>query len=710
VLAYKPNGYTQHLDNLLSLAGVGMQKFLETSGASNGADMAISPIFCDACGTENRAQAGYCYACGTSLLFNRRPNNPITNANNILPPQHMIKQRYQILAHIGKGGFGAVYRAADLQSPYRQIAIKEMSQQNLSQKETIEATGAFQNEALLLSTLTHPHLPRIYEQFAEAGRWYLVMDFIDGETLEDYLMKVVGGKLTVDKALSVGLQLCNVLEYLHSCHPPVIFRDLKPANIMLTPMGQIFLIDFGIARHFKPGQHKDTAALGSAGYAAPEQYGKTQSTPRTDIYALGATLHELLTGINPADNPFQFGPLNLPTHPAHRELEQLIYMMVQVDITKRPPSVAIVRQALENVVAIKAAMPTDTQAQLTAVTNGKRGGYILRQSQVHIPAQRRGITVAHSAVTPQPLSNTRFIGQRHTSHVTAVAWSTRGSRIASASYDKTVRIWDAIDGNNLLIYQGHWDRVLSVAWSPDSSLLASAGNDGTVQIWDPLTGNLNLTYREHTFPVLALSWSPDGKRVASACEDRTVLIWDTISGQTLHAYRGNNHRILAVGWSPNGKQLASAGEDKLVHVWTMQREKTNFLTSWLFHSRGKFTYRGHTGRINALAWSPDGQRIASAGADKSLQVWDVTAGRKYFVYRHPSATINCVAWSYDGRYLAMGASDRLIQVWDTITRNLVTTYAGHTGNITAVSWSPDGKFIASSSVDHTLHVWKVLFS
>jgi serine/threonine protein kinase len=616
-----------------------------------------------------------------------------------LPANYVIKNRYRVLAKVGRGGFGAVYKAADLQFGNRLVAVKEMSQQNLTPQELAEATNAFKNEAMLLASLTHPNLPRIYEQFNDGGRWYLVMDFIEGETLEDYMLKVAGGRLPVDKVLSIGIQVCTVLEYLHSRQPPIIFRDLKPANIMLTPSGHIYLIDFGIARHFKPGQSRDTSALGSTGYAAPEQYGKAQTTPRADIYALGATLHELLTGINPSDSPFNFAPLRLVQHPAHNELEQLILQMVSLDASKRPASVEQIRLSLENIAAFKASMPT---AQYRAISRAT-GGYQLTQSQ----PQRRGTTMAQPMVVPQPLSNTRFIGSKHTSRVTTVAWSVRGTRIASASYDKTVRVWDAADGTNLVTYQGHWDRVLSVAWSPDGNMLASAGNDGTIQIWDPLTANLILTYREHNQPVLALDWSPDGKRIASASEDQTVQIWDTITGQALHIHHTHGPRTLTLDWSPDGRSIASGGEDKLVHVWSLQREKVNFFTSWLFHSRGQFTYRGHFGRVNALAWSPNGQRIASVGSDKTLQVWDSVTGKKYFIHRNPSSTITCVAWSYDGRYLATGANDKLVQVWDTVTRNSVATYAGHTGYITSVSWSPDGKQLVSASVDHTIHVWHI---
>jgi serine/threonine protein kinase len=150
------------------------------------------------------------------------------------------------------------------------------------------------------------------------------------------------------EVLEIGLSLCVVLEYLHSRQPAVIFRDLKPANIMLTTSGGIALIDFGIARHFKPGQARDTMPFGSPGYAAPEQYGKAQTTPRTDIYGLGVLLHQLISGNDPSQAPFRFAPLHLQQHaPAVAELEPLIMQMVEMDATKRPESVTTVKAQLQ---------------------------------------------------------------------------------------------------------------------------------------------------------------------------------------------------------------------------------------------------------------------------------------------------------------------------------------------------------------------------
>ena len=226
----------------------------------------------------------------------------------------------------------------------------------------LEATTAFQREASVLSQLDHPNLPRLYEHFQNPGHWYLVMDFIAGETLEQYQSKAPNRRLLLSEVLDIGLQLCIVLDYLHSQQPPIVFRDLKPANIMRTPTGQLYLIDFGIARSFKPGQAKDTVALGSLGYAAPEQYGIAQTTPRADIYSLGAVLHQLLTTSDPSEAPFRFTPLRPQSSQSHADPgslttsmvdvlinkhEILIASMLAMDVNKRPPDVASVKEELD---------------------------------------------------------------------------------------------------------------------------------------------------------------------------------------------------------------------------------------------------------------------------------------------------------------------------------------------------------------------------
>jgi serine/threonine protein kinase/ribosomal protein L40E len=316
--------------------------------------------FCDTCGASNPITARYCQHCATLM--------PFRHTTGTLIGPVLLANRYQLLSCIGQGGMGAVYKAADTKFNNRPVAIKEMSSSGLPQARLQEAEAAFEHEAHLLADLLHPNLPRIYEHFAENDRSYLVMDFIDGQTLEEHLAKIGGGPLPVEQVAKWAEQLCDVLSYLHSHQPPIVFRDLKPANVMIGDSGHIYLIDFGIARIFKPGKQHDTVALGSPGYAAPEQYGKAQSTPRSDIYSLGALLHYLLTGSDPSEQPFFFRPasqLNSAVNPA---LEALLKQMLEMDSERRPASAQVVLQSLEQATT-KMTPATLAAATITTTTS-----------------------------------------------------------------------------------------------------------------------------------------------------------------------------------------------------------------------------------------------------------------------------------------------------------------------------------------------------
>ncbi len=299
----------------------------------------VQEQFCDTCGAANPPMARFCQNCATLL--------PFKHSTGTLAQQTVLGGRYQLLSCIGQGGMGAVYKAADTRFNNRPVAIKEMSSAGLPPARLQEAEAAFEHEAHLLADLLHPNLPRIYEHFTENERSYLVMDFIEGRTVEEYLVKIGGGPLPVDQVVRWAQQLCDVLNYLHTHQPPIVFRDLKPANVMMSESGHIFLIDFGIARIFKPGKQHDTVALGSPGYAAPEQYGKAQSTPRSDIYSLGALLHYLLTGIDPSEQPFFFRPASQVNPAVNPALEALLKQMLEMDSERRPASAQDVLQALE---------------------------------------------------------------------------------------------------------------------------------------------------------------------------------------------------------------------------------------------------------------------------------------------------------------------------------------------------------------------------
>ena len=330
--------------------------------------MAVQEQFCEQCGMANAADARFCQFCAAPLTFK--------HVTGSLAEQTLLSERYQLVSLIGQGGMGAVYKAVDTRFNNRPIAIKEMSRSGLTPARIQEAEESFEREARLLADLLHPNLPRIYDHFTQGERSYLVMDFIEGRSLEEFLESANGKPLPLDQVLDWGMQLCDVLSYLHTHHPPIIFRDLKPSNVMVSESGHIFLIDFGIARVFKPGQSHDTVALGSPGFAAPEQYGKSQSTPRSDIYSLGALLHSLLTGVDPSEQPFFFRPASQINPQVPPDLDILLQQMVEMNAEKRPASAQEVLKVLRMVDqqrisgTFSQTLPSYTSSPVSAGANG----------------------------------------------------------------------------------------------------------------------------------------------------------------------------------------------------------------------------------------------------------------------------------------------------------------------------------------------------
>jgi serine/threonine-protein kinase len=208
----------------------------------------------------------------------------------------IIIQRYRIVGLLGQGGFGAVYRAWDI-NLNRPCALKE----NL--ETGVDARRQFEREAQILANLNHPGLPRVTDHFLIEGKaQYLVMDFIEGQDLHELLHKA-GGSLPFSQALTWALQVCEALNYLHTQKPAVIHRDIKPANIKINPQGRAMLVDFGIAKVYDPNSRTTSGARAvTPGYSPPEQYGQGHTDAQSDVYALGATLYHLLTGIAPPDS------------------------------------------------------------------------------------------------------------------------------------------------------------------------------------------------------------------------------------------------------------------------------------------------------------------------------------------------------------------------------------------------------------------------
>lgn len=246
----------------------------------------------------------------------------------------VLNGRYQIIKMIGKGGMSTVYQAKNLTNG-NLLAIKDVERTGKDSNQAVEQSLV--TEGKMLMQLSNKHLPKIYDIIEHPESFLLVMDFIQGESLDKVIARE--GAQPMDRVLDWGMQICEVFHYLHNQYTPIIYRDMKPANVMLQPNGQIMMIDFGTARTQKVGvmMSADTLCLGTAGFAAPEQFGgQGQSDARTDIFCLGGTLYNMITGHSPSDRPVGIRPLE-EWNPALKDtpISYIIYKCTRNDPNAR---------------------------------------------------------------------------------------------------------------------------------------------------------------------------------------------------------------------------------------------------------------------------------------------------------------------------------------------------------------------------------------
>ncbi|GLZ03979.1 hypothetical protein Acsp03_14450 [Actinomadura sp. NBRC 104412] len=320
----------------------------------------------------------------------------------------------------------------------------------------------------------------------------------------------------------------------------------------------------------------------------------------------------------------------------------------------------------------------------------------------------------------------------HGGWVRTVSWSPDGTRLASASDDRTVRIWDARTGGELAALRGHEETVTRAAWSPDGTRLASSSYDRTVRLWDPESGATTRTLRGHADLVWELAWSPDGERLATTSFDRTLRLWSAEDGAELVVLRGHAEVLRAVAWSPDGTWLASCSGDRTIRLWDAERaaevtvfrghERAAVAVDW--SSTGRIVsackdhtarvwaddgtskvLRGHTDEIWSVAWSPDGERVATASHDGTARIWTAD-GAEVSVVRLHDDWVRDVAWSHAGSRLATASDDRTVRLWEPAQDAAPLVLDGHKDTVRGVSWSPDDERLASGSHDGTVRIWE----
>ncbi|KAL3599804.1 hypothetical protein FPOAC2_04032 [Fusarium poae] len=281
----------------------------------------------------------------------------------------------------------------------------------------------------------------------------------------------------------------------------------------------------------------------------------------------------------------------------------------------------------------------------------------------------------------------------HGDSVTSVVFSADGQRLASGSYDKTVKIWDAATGACEQTLEGHGHWVSSVVFSADGQRLASGSCDNTVKIWDAATGACEQTLKGHGDSVTSVVFSADGQRLASGSYDNTVKIWDAATGACEQTLKGHGDSVTSVVFSADGQRLASGSYDNTVKIWDAATGVC------------EQTLEGHGDSVRSVVFSAGGQRLASGSSDKTVKIWDAATGACEQTLEGHGDSVTSVVFSADGQRLASGSYDKTVKIWDAATGVCEQTLEGHGDWVTSVVFSADGQRLASGSSDNTVKIW-----
>ena len=258
-----------------------------------------------------------------------------------MKPGDVLEGRYTVVSMIAEGGMSTVAEVRDARLPGRLVA-KRMRPSTLGGDQVEQLEALFRREAEVLSKLSHPYLPKVTDYFEYDGQRYLVEELVEGQTLEAWANSPE--PLRESRVIGWAIGICQALQYLHD--HGIIYRDLKPSNVMVTPDDDIRLIDFGLVRFYTLGKAHDTIIMGTPGYAAPEQYGQGQTDPRSDIFSLGALMHHLLTGQDPSVRPFVFSPVRELNPNVSEHVDYAVRKAVMTDPMLRFESAENMEQAL----------------------------------------------------------------------------------------------------------------------------------------------------------------------------------------------------------------------------------------------------------------------------------------------------------------------------------------------------------------------------
>ncbi|NVB80950.1 MAG: protein kinase, partial [Kofleriaceae bacterium] len=639
---------------------------------------------------------------------------------------------YAIGAEIARGGMGRILSARDRRLR-RDVVIK------VTRRESGRVDPRFEREALITARLQHPSIVRVYDAGVLGdGTAFYAMERVRGRSLE----VVIGEAQTLAARLALlphAIAVCDALAYAHS--EGVVHRDLKPANVLIGPFGETVVIDWGLAKDVRAAESSvdpddeqaepagDSslthagAVLGTPSFMAPEQARGEPSDERSDIYALGALLYNMLTGVPPIRGATTTEVLDAVAAGKHapiserephlpEELASLVEKAMAHDPTRRFASAKDLADELRRFSAGKLlASHTYSLARLVKrwlwrhrVTVGVAAFALVVLVLVGVLAVKNVLRERDLAQQArEEAENEREIaGRRYDDLVIDQAGAVLDldpSRTAAWLQQLNMPAYDWPKTYDLAVeatrrglakeLRGHTQDVELVAVTPDGTHVVTGSDDSTLRYWD-LATKQSIVLEGHKGPIEQIAVSPDGKYVASGGTDHDVWLWELATGIG-RPLRGHGNTVRGLAFSPDGTQLASVGEDGSLYIWDVAS------------ATGKQIAK-HTAGFRPVAWL-DNDNVIVGGFDGQIGRFDVKTGKGAIKPAH-AAELRCFALSPDHKYFVAGDEDGLATLW-TWDGERVKTLGRHTDVVRKVLFTHDGKHVISAGGDELVHVFSI---